>query len=109
MVSFLNAEADWRGRAASNGLGNMSDAIKTEIKLAIVKSLRLTIAPQEILDDVPLFGDGLGLDSVDALQLVLELERKFGVVVSDEHVGTRVLRSVNTIADFIVLSRGAAS
>lgn len=86
----------------------MTDGLKTEVKEAIVRTLRLSIPPEEIQDDVPLFGEGLGLDSVDALQLVLELERKFGVVVGDEEVGNRVLRSVNTITDFIVTSRGAA-
>jgi len=85
----------------------MVDEIKTQVKEAIVKSLRLAIPAGEIKDDVPLFGDGLGLDSVDALQLILEIERKFGVTVSNEEVGSRVLRSVNTIADFIVESGGA--
>jgi acyl carrier protein len=90
-------------------LRRMSDTLKTQIKEAIVKSLRLSIAPQEIQDDIPLFGEGLGLDSVDALQLVLELERKFDVVVGDEEVGNRVLRSVNSIAEFVSATRGAAS
>jgi acyl carrier protein len=90
-------------------LRRMSDTLKTQIKEAIVKSLRLSIAPQEIQDDIPLFGEGLGLDSVDALQLVLELERRFDVVVGDEEVGNRVLRSVNSIAEFVSATRGAAS
>lgn len=75
--------------------------IKLRIKEAIVRSLRLTLAPGEIEDDIQLFGEGLGLDSIDALELVLELERTFGVAVTDEHVGQRVLRSVNSIAEFI--------
>jgi acyl carrier protein len=95
--------------ASFEPLRRMSDTLKTQIKEAIVKSLRLSIAPQEIQDDIPLFGEGLGLDSVDALQLVLELERKFDVVVGDEEVGNRVLRSVNSIAEFVSATRGAAS
>lgn len=83
----------------------MDDNLKPQIKEAIVRSLRLTIAPQEIQDDVPLFGEGLGLDSIDALELVLELERTFGVVISDEQMGNRVLRSVNSIAQFIETSK----
>jgi acyl carrier protein len=83
----------------------MDDNLKPQIKEAIVRSLRLTIAPQEIQDEVPLFGEGLGLDSIDALELVLELERSFGVVISDEQMGNRVLRSVNSIAQFIEASK----
>ena len=86
----------------------MSDSLKTEIKQAIVRSLRLPIAPDEIQDDAPLFGEGLGLDSIDALELVLEVERTFGVAISDEQTGTTVLRSVNTIAEHISASRAAS-
>jgi acyl carrier protein len=83
----------------------MEDKLKPQIKEAIVRSLRLTMAPQDIQDDVALFGEGLGLDSIDALELVLELERTFGVVISDEQMGNRVLRSVNSIAQFIEASK----
>lgn len=75
--------------------------LKDEIKQAIVRSLRLPITPQEIGDSTPLFGEGLGLDSIDVLELVLELERTFGISITDEETGARVLRSVDTIADFI--------
>src|SRR5687768_6611555 len=83
----------------------MTDTLRLEIKELIVASLRLTMSPAEIDDDVPLFGEGLGLDSVDALELVLELERHFSVAISDEEVGNRVLRSVSSIAEFIEGSR----
>jgi acyl carrier protein len=86
----------------------VSDSLKTEIKQAIVRSLRLPIAPDEIQDDAPLFGEGLGLDSIDALELVLEIERTFGVAISDEQTGTAVLRSVNSIAEHISASRAAS-
>jgi acyl carrier protein len=75
--------------------------LKDEIKQAIVRSLRLPLTPQEIGDSTPLFGEGLGLDSIDVLELVLELERTFGVAITDEATGARVLRSVDTIAEFI--------
>lgn len=75
--------------------------LKADIKQAIVRSLRLPISPDEIGDSMPLFGDGLGLDSIDVLELVLELERSFGVAITDEQTGARVLRSVETIAEFI--------
>jgi acyl carrier protein len=86
----------------------VSDSLRTEIKQAIVRSLRLPIAPDEIQDDAPLFGEGLGLDSIDALELVLEIERTFGVAISDEQTGTAVLRSVDSIAEHITASRAAS-
>ena len=58
----------------------MSDELKSQIKQAIVRSLRLPIDPDEIDSAAPLFGAGLGLDSIDVLELVLEIERSFGVV-----------------------------
>jgi acyl carrier protein len=87
----------------------MSDTLKTEIKEAIVRALRLPMAPADIQDDVPLFGpDGLGLDSIDVLELVLELERSFGVKITDEATGARVLRSVDVIASYIESQRKAS-
>ena len=79
-----------------------------QVKEAIVRCLRLPLAPQDIADDVSLFGDGLGLDSIDALELVLELERLFGVKISDEQLGRRVLRSVSTIVELIEQTKGRA-
>ena len=79
--------------------------LKQEIKKAIVASLRLPISADDIGDSTPLFGEGLGLDSIDVLELVLELERSFGVSITDEDTGTRVLRSVDSIADFITSQR----
>ncbi len=84
----------------------MDDTLRPRIKDVIVKSLRLPFPPAEIADDVPLFGEGLGLDSIDALELVLEIERSFGVVISDEQTAKRALRSVDAIAEFIEERRG---
>ena len=88
---------------------NTSDTLKADIKQAIVRSLRLPITAEEIGDDTPLFGEGLGLDSIDVLELVLELERSFGVLIGDEKTGIEVLRSVDTIAAFILKQRTDAS
>jgi acyl carrier protein len=85
------------------------DALKGEIKHAIVRSLRLPITPEEIGDATPLFDEGLGLDSIDVLELVLEIERSFGVSIGDEQTGMRVLRSVDTIADYITSERAKSS
>jgi len=84
---------------------NPEGTLEDQVKAAIVRCLRMPIAPDEIQPDMPLFGDGLGLDSIDALEIVLELQRSFSVVVSDEQMGQRVLKSVRTIVDFIEASR----
>jgi acyl carrier protein len=73
------------------------NGLKQEVKKSIVSCLRLRISPDEIGDDLTLFRTGLGLDSIDALELVLELERRYGVVIADENDGRRILQSVNTI------------
>jgi acyl carrier protein len=85
------------------------DPLKAELKQAIVRSLRLPITAAEIANDTPLFGEGLGLDSIDVLELVLELERSFGVQIRDEQTGAAVLRSVDTIAEFVVRERAKTS
>jgi acyl carrier protein len=84
-----------------------SDSLKTDIKQAIVRSLRLPITADEIGDATPLFGEGLGLDSIDVLELVLEIERSFGVSIGDEQTGIEVLQSVDTIAAYITQQRAA--
>ncbi len=89
-------------------MADSSAVLKADIKRAIVRSLRLPMAPEEIEDGISLFGEGLGLDSIDVLELVLEIERSFGVAITDEQTGARVLRSVDSIADFITTSRKPA-
>lgn len=89
-------------------MSDPSARLKEDIKRAIVRSLRLPIAPESIEDGVLLFGEGLGLDSIDVLELVLEIERTFGVPITDEQTGNRVLRSVDTIADYITATRNPA-
>ena len=87
----------------------MSDTLRSEIKRAIVRSLRLPMQPDEIGDSTPLFGEGLGLDSIDVLELVLEIERTFGVSITDEQTGAQVLRSVDAIAAHIEATRASKS
>ena len=79
--------------------------LRSDIKAAIVRALKLPISPAEIDDAAPLFGAGLGLDSIDALELVLEIERSFGVVIGDEETGGKVLQSVDAIAEYIEAQR----
>lgn len=80
---------------------NMED-LKYQLKRQIVEELNLQdIKPEDIPDDAPLFGEGLGLDSIDALELVVLMEKYHGVKILDETVGKRVLASINTMAEFI--------
>ena len=87
---------------------DVQESLAGQVKAAIVRCLRMPITPEEIQDDMPLFDKGLGLDSIDALEIVLELQRSFGVEISDEQVGKRVLRNVRTIVEFIGSSREVA-
>jgi len=80
-----------------------------EVKQLIIQRLKLEeMTPEKMDTDAPLFGEGLGLDSIDALELVLGLEKEYGAIVSDAEQGKRVFQSVRTIAQFIVDQKGAA-
>ena len=83
--------------------------LRASIKEMLVKNLMLQTSAEEIGDDLPLFGPGgLGLDSIDALELVVSMEKTFGVGVPNSEVAAKALRSVNTIHDYIVEKRAAA-
>ena len=83
--------------------------LRVQIKEMLVKNLMLQVTPEQIGDDLPLFGpDGLGLDSIDALELVVSMEKTFGVGVPSSDVAGKVLRTVNTIHDYILEKRAAA-
>ena len=77
--------------------------LRTRIKEMMVNSLMLQTTADQIGDDQPLFGPGgLGLDSIDALELVVNMEKTFGVGVPNSEVASQVLQSVNSIHDYIV-------
>jgi acyl carrier protein len=77
--------------------------LKYTLKKQIIEELNLQdIKPEDIEDDAPLFGDGLGLDSIDALELVVLLEKHHGIKITDEAVGKKVLISINTMAEHIM-------
>ena len=85
----------------------MPDAnLRARIKEMLVKNLMLQTTPNQIGDDLPLFGpNGLGLDSIDALELVVSMEMIFGVGVPNSEVAGKALRTVNTIHDYILEKR----
>ena len=77
--------------------------LKYILKKQIIEELNLQdIKPEDIVDDAQLFGDGLGLDSIDALELVVLMERYHGVKILDETVGKKVLYSINTMVEYIL-------
>ena len=76
--------------------------IKQELKKHLVQQLSLEdIVPEEIEDAAPLFGDGLGLDSLDAVEIVVILQRHYGIEMKDAEMGRSVFESVNTLAEYI--------
>jgi acyl carrier protein len=84
------------------------DALKAEIKKLLVTNLMLRVTEEEIGDELPLFGPGgLGLDSVDALQIVVALEKNYGLKIADQATAKLVLQSVSSIALALVSKQGA--
>ena len=78
------------------------ESLANELKVRIIKSLRLEdITPEQIDDDAPLFGAGLGLDSIDALELVAMLENSYGIVIKDLEEGRPAFQSIRALATFI--------
>jgi len=82
-----------------------ADPLLAEVKELLVSGLRLDVRPADIADDAPIFGEGLGLDSIDALELVVLVEERFRVSIPDEEVGKRAFGSVNALVDFILQAR----
>jgi len=73
-----------------------------KIKELIIERLQLEgVSPEDIEDGAPLFGDGLGLDSIDALELVIGIEKTFGVRIQDEEVGAKAFASVDALVEFL--------
>ena len=84
----------------------MAEDLKAEIKRMLVENLMLQVTADEIGDDRPLFGPGsLGLDSVDALQIVVALDKNFGLKIPDAAVAKGVLQSVATMAAAVAAPR----
>ena len=80
----------------------MNDDLHARIKKVMVDELMLQMPPEEIGDETPIFGPGgLGLDSVDVLQLVIALEKNFGLKISEGNVAQEILRNVATIGSAI--------
>lgn len=83
------------------------EQLKQELKEALIEALNLEeITPEEINDDAPLFGDeGLGLDSIDALEIILILERNYGIRIQNPSEGKEIFYSIRTLAEYITANR----
>ncbi len=76
--------------------------LKIKLKQQIIESLNLQgMEPKDIDDNAPLFGEGLGLDSIDSLELMVLLERNYGIKIEDAREGRKVLSSVQSMAEYI--------
>lgn len=79
-----------------------TEQLKQQLKQQIVTFLNLiNVKPEDIKDDEPLFGSGLGLDSIDSIELIVLLSREYGINIQDPKEGRKVLVDINTIADYI--------
>ena len=78
------------------------EALKQELKAKIIEALNLEdISIEDINDNDPLFGDGLGLDSIDALELIVLLDKVYGIRLADPKQGKSIFESVETMAKYI--------
>ena len=83
-------------------MSDVTVSIHDRIKRLIVEGLRLEgLEPASIGDDAPLFGEGLGLDSIDALELVVVLEKEFEIRIPSQEVGKKAFASVNALVAFV--------
>lgn len=77
--------------------------LKEELKKQIIEQLNLEeISISDIKDDAPLFGDGLGLDSIDALELIVLLEKHHGIKVTNPEEGRAIFSSINSMAEYLI-------
>ncbi len=78
------------------------DALIEKLKTQIIEQLNLAeVKPEDIQPDAPLFGEGLGLDSIDALELIVLLEKHYGIKIEDPKDGKTIFQSIKTMAEYI--------
>jgi acyl carrier protein len=78
------------------------DELIDKLKLEVIQQLNLEdISPDDIDADAPLFGEGLGLDSIDALELIVLLEKNYGIKIEDPKDGKKIFYSIRTMAEYV--------
>lgn len=81
-------------------------SLKEDIKAQLIEQLNLAeLSVEDIEDDAPLFGDGLGLDSIDALELIVLLDNYYNIKIENPEHGKEIFQSVNSLADYIEKNR----
>jgi len=81
-------------------------SLKEELKKLIISDLSIEdVSPEELSDDAPLFGEGLGLDSLDAVELVVLLQRHFGIQIKDLEQGRKIFENLDTLAKYVAENR----
>jgi len=76
--------------------------LKQQLKKQIIEFLNLiSVKPEDIKDDEPLFGEGLGLDSIDSIELIVLLQREYGITIQDPKDGRKILVDINTMVAYI--------
>ena len=81
---------------------------KLELKKHIIKYLNLLhVTPEEITDDMPMFREGLGLDSIDSIEMVVMMEREYGLKIENPKDGREILQTINSMMAFIEKGRAA--
>ncbi len=82
------------------------ESLTLKLKEEIIEVLNLEdVAPTEIADDAPLFGEGLGLDSIDALELIVLMEKNYGIKLKDPNEGKQIFKSIAVMANYITQNR----
>ena len=77
-----------------------------ELKKQIIEVLNLEdVQPEDIDNDAPLFGSGLGLDSIDSLELIVMMEKNYGIKIKDPSAGKTIFKSINSMAEFVQANR----
>jgi acyl carrier protein len=85
------------------------EQLMANLKRQIIEALNLKhLKPEDIGDDQPLFVEGLGLDSIDALELIVLLQQQYGIKIANPQDGPKIFKSVKTIAEFIQANKAAA-
>lgn len=86
------------------------DDLKQQLKVLLIEGLKLdNTRPEDIQDSEPIFVEGLGLDSIDALELVVLVEERLGVSIPDEEVGKLAFASIDALADFVLANQRGTS
>lgn len=84
------------------------EALMADLKKQIIEALNLKhLKPEDIGDDQPLFVEGLGLDSIDALELIVLLQQQYGIKINDPKEGPAIFKSIKTMAEFITATKNA--